>query len=408
MRTPQPPHNLRPLTTVCNKMANVQIGTLANPNANQALQDALRPIRLILPTDAKKLHRVQHYHIGLLRELPPPVIIQARWNSAVLRNLENSLRQATRPLVRLADREVITEPVLCLAGRSHALDALAGRLFGNAEVHLRPTVWIHCGSKTCREHVRRTLDNLNFLRDFLGLLGPESLFLSLNAPYPASGLSRPLLPLTSAAIDAMSLAIQSPLTADTTVCGAKVKCTVHTDLEKTTCYSTVGGLIVVNGELLALTTAHAFISKIRQSSAETDSADPRARNESIADNETGPETISQLERDFGMVKDLGKGFDLEQQERSNLGDIPWDDSEDSSMRWLEIRRPEVFAYLGSGTATGAWNSLLAAPETSDFALLRGYSPYGKRLNRYRDAVQDQWIEITSHVLTSDLRAGRST
>ncbi|OAL47866.1 hypothetical protein IQ07DRAFT_106044 [Pyrenochaeta sp. DS3sAY3a] len=76
------------------------------------------------------------------------------------------------------------------------------------------------------------------------------------------------------------------------------------------------------------------------------------------------------------------------------------------MRWLEIRRPKVFAYLGSGTAVGAWNSLLDAPETSDFALLRDYSPYSKRLNRYRDAVQNQWVEITSHVLTSDLRAGR--
>jgi hypothetical protein len=76
------------------------------------------------------------------------------------------------------------------------------------------------------------------------------------------------------------------------------------------------------------------------------------------------------------------------------------------MRWLESCRPEVFAYLGSGTTTGAWNSLLAAPETSDFALLRTYSPYGKRLNRYRDAVQDRWVEITSHVLKRDLRAGR--
>lgn len=89
-----------------------------------------------------------------------------------------------------------------------------------------------------------------------------------------------------------------------------------------------------------------------------------------------------------------------------MEDIPRDDSEDSSMRWLEIRRPKVFAYLGLGTAVGTWNSLLDAPETSDFALLRDYSPYGKRLNRYRDSVQNQWVEITSHVLTSDLRAGR--
>jgi hypothetical protein len=70
---------------------------------------------------------------------------------------------------------------------------------------------------------------------------------------------------------------------------------------------------MVNNELLALTTAHAFMSMIRQSSAETDSADPQARNESIADNETGTETISQLERDFGIRKDLGEGIDLEQQ-----------------------------------------------------------------------------------------------
>lgn len=57
------------------------------------------------------------------------------------------------------------------------------------------------------------------------------------------------------------------------------------------------------------------------------------------------------------------------------------------MRWLEINRPEVLAYFSSGTAVDDWNSLLAAPETSDFVLLRDYSPYGKRLNRYRDAVQ---------------------
>jgi hypothetical protein len=83
-----------------------------------------------------------------------------------------------------------------------------------------------------------------------------------------------------------------------------------------------------------------------------------------------------------------------------------DESEYSSMRWSEIRGPEVFAYLGSGTAVGAWNSLSAAPETSDFALLRDFSPYGKRLNRYHDVEQNQWVEITSHALTSNLRAGR--
>lgn len=70
---------------------------------------------------------------------------------------------------------------------------------------------------------------------------------------------------------------------------------------------------MVNGELLALTMAHAFMSMIRQNSAETDSADPQTRDASIADDETGRETLSQLERDFGMKRDLETGIGLEQQ-----------------------------------------------------------------------------------------------
>jgi hypothetical protein len=239
----------------------------------------------------------------------------------MLRNLENSLRQATKPLVRLADREVITEPVLCLAGRSHALEVLKAPLFRNQKVHLRPTVWIHCGSKTCREHVRRTLDNLNYLREFLRLLGPESLCLSLNAPYPASGLSRPLLLLTGATIDAVSCAIQAPQNADTTVSGVKLKCIVHTGLEKATCYSTIGGLILVNGELFALTMAHAFMNMIRQNSGGTDSADLQTRDASVAYEETGCETLSQLERDFGMMEDTESGIGLEQQGELVIGGV---------------------------------------------------------------------------------------
>lgn len=173
-------------------------------------------------------------------------------------------------------------------------------------------VWIHCGSKPCLKHVRLTLDNLNYLRVFLRKLGPESLFLPLNVLYPASGLGQSLVRPTSAAVDVVSCAIQSPLRADITICGAKLRYTVHTGLEKATCYSTVGGLIVVNGEPLAVTMAHAFSNIIRQNSAETDSADPRTRDASIADDETGRGTLSQLEREFG-VRDLGSGIFLEQQ-----------------------------------------------------------------------------------------------
>jgi hypothetical protein len=49
---------------------------------------------------------------------------------------------------------------------------------------------------------------------------------------------------------------------------------------------------------------------------------------------------------------------------------------------------------------------MTAPDTSDFVLLQDFSPYEKRLNRYYDAVQEKWLDITSHALTRDLHSGR--
>lgn len=236
----------------------------------------------------------------------------------------------------------MTEPVLCLAGRGRKVDAITSRLFGKTEIHLRPTVWIHCGSSVCREYVRRTLDNLNFLRDFLGLLGPESLYIALNAPYPASGaISQPdLRPSTD--LDDILLAIQSSVS--TTFSGIKIKYTAVADLDAPE-YSTLGGLIVVNGELFALTTAHALMGMLQDEGSVTHPATISAAIELDGDNAFGSVTRCKLEEDFGVADDLG---DLAEEllESNPDGELAFNENHALSDRH-SIRHRNNFSRSGS-------------------------------------------------------------
>ena len=106
------------------------------------------------------VHKIDKFYVGLLRGLPPPDDVQVKWNTDVRTVLENDLCQATRQLPQhMTDEEVMIELVLCMAGRkcSRSESAL---LIGNQQIEnplrMKPTVWIHCGSKKCKKKVSRS------------------------------------------------------------------------------------------------------------------------------------------------------------------------------------------------------------------------------------------------------------
>ena len=54
--------------------------------------------------------------------------------------------------------EAIIELELCMSGRVET---------ASDRVLLKPSIWIHCGSKRCRDEIRKTVTDLSYLRAFI-------------------------------------------------------------------------------------------------------------------------------------------------------------------------------------------------------------------------------------------------
>lgn len=111
---------------------------------------------------SSKIRKADKLYIGLLLELPPPIDVQAKWDTEIKTDLENDLCQVTRKLPQyITDKEVMIEPVLCMAGgECSKSDSTLLVETGSMKdpVKLIPTVWIYCGSKKCKKKVSRSQD----------------------------------------------------------------------------------------------------------------------------------------------------------------------------------------------------------------------------------------------------------
>jgi hypothetical protein len=226
------------------------------------------------------------FYVGKLKEIPPPLALQEEWATVVRPRLVNDLRQVLRALPRsLSATDSIVEPEFCMAGEI---------IDGSNTIELKPTIRIRCGSKKCQSSVREATADLSYLERFsrgpvrvhLHAPRPGAFQPALRSPMNGSVLSsrdytcRRVTTFSdhkvAALVKGQSPAGQADLRGfregsqfhlmsyphSQSACGSKLRVR-HIEggnFHERIC--TVGGLIRIDDEIYALTTAHAFYAEI--------------------------------------------------------------------------------------------------------------------------------------------------
>lgn len=222
------------------------------------------------------------FYVGTLKEIPPPPTLQEEWATIVRPRLVNDLRQVLRALPRsLSATDSIVEPEFCMAGEI---------IDGSNTVELKPTIQIRCGSKKCQSSIREATADLSYLERF----SRSPVRVHLHAPRPGASQPASRSPVNGSVLSSRdytyhratifldhkvaalakggSPAGQADLRGfregsqfhlmsyphSQSACGSKlrVRYVEGGSFHERIC--TVGGLIRIDDEIYALTTAHAF------------------------------------------------------------------------------------------------------------------------------------------------------
>ncbi|KAH9866167.1 hypothetical protein J1614_008732 [Plenodomus biglobosus] len=353
------------------------------------------------PKDSPKIYKSGKFYRGYIEEILPPKHIQQQWETQIFERLVGHLVQTTERLSNtiptLRSEETATEAELCMAGKRSTAFWRTGR---EESVGLSPTVWISCGGRKCREKVREEIGRLPYLNHFLSTHHMSAPHVSLGAPRPATNAESTNAESTNAestnaestapdqkieSVKALSCHVEIGPIGTT----SKARFTVHTSQGNYEHYSTIGGMIRAGSETLALTTAHGVASEIAYHNAipENDTA-----SDSTHDSES-----SIADSDSDEAKDPTKIVTIKaiQEEKQAIDRL-------ELRKWREFPFPSTVAYLGSGTIMGDWKHPVAAPATSDFALLE--------CPRYFDQnfaiIDGRAIRLTGHLSRRELSAGK--
>jgi hypothetical protein len=392
-----------------------------------------------------KMYKIDKLYVGLLREVPPPKNIQEKWDRDIVENLEKHLCQATATLPKaMRDEDVITELVLCMAGERCSTTAVvldSDAKCPKSPIALRPTVWIHCGSKKCMKKVVECILKLPYLNHFLSKFHMGPPHISLHAPWPAASetpphstslvgsdipafvsnhrRSQPSLdsvtdqPQASSfvrdtrEIEGISLAIRCiPFQDMTPICGARIRFAIVTSdgrvIER---YSTVGGIVKVRGSLFGLTTAHGITSGLREMSSKTN----------VDEDEDDLSDDSSSERGLDCQESSGSNSDSEASDNypshsqsgassSARAELTVRRDLVSEETWLELPLPQTVAYGAKGTTRLDYSFPDGAPDEADFALIDMNSIQGV-MNGFHDPIKNINIPILQYYQTSELIGG---
>lgn len=357
----------------------------------------------ILSKRCLEIYKVDKFYVGLLRELPPPGPVQEKWEQEVQPDLESHLCQATKTLSRaMRDEEVITELVLCMAGKkcspaSVASDPAARCL--EDPVLLIPTVWIYCGSRKCKKKVVEAVRNLTYLKHFLVRFSMHSPHASLYAPWPAVREDPPHPQHLVKNSDKISFAIEDGVSQSKSICGTRVKFIIEASSGIIQHYSTIGGFIVVDGKVFAMTSAHSIVNYLLDGSGGTSEDDSEltsgtsSDSGSDTDSESGSNDVPENPCSSTQQERLERPFPV-----AEIVHVP------RERNYIQTKIPEIIAYMGRGTITGDYSFPLSAPDTADFALIDKavVSPLS---NTYYNPELRDIVTISSHISTHELPCG---
>jgi peptide-N4-(N-acetyl-beta-glucosaminyl)asparagine amidase len=266
----------------------------------------------------------------------------------------------------LRDEEIITEAVLCMAGKKCSPTSFLlapGATCPKHPVALKPTVWIHCGSKKCKKKVLGTIRNLAYLNHFLDKFYMEPPYVSLHAPWPAGEEYHKDAPRSEAKTTKITFAIQHSASDANTICGSLVRFTLKTPDGVFQHRSTMGGIIIAGNSLYGLTSAHAVVNQVLRSS----------NSQSTNLLETGDYTSSDEDSDYETSSDTESETSSSSLARSTFTGTPVAEisrtHEFKEGEWVECELPNIVAYMGRGTITGDYSFPNSAPEKSDFVLI---------------------------------------
>lgn len=305
----------------------------------------------------------------------------------------------------MRDEEVITEPVLCMAGKkcspaSAPLEHSTAYL--KDPVALNPTIWIYCGSKKCKKKVSEAIRHLSYLDHFLVRFFMEAPHASLHAPWPAAEERQSQSLHPTAEFENMSFAIQESTSGLKTVCGARTRFTVKTSNSIVERYSTVGGLIVVENSLFAMTTAHAIVNCWLECSQSTSSEETKSTSNASSDAGSDCETSSDSGADASPDSSYSSPVRMASAKPPSTREKEVLESKEGI--WTNSKLPKILAYINRGTTNGDYSFPIPAPSTSDFALMDTAS-FMQLSNKYRDLDHNTIETVSDHISTCDLHSG---
>jgi hypothetical protein len=387
-------------------------GTTAVPSCSERQrkdEDSPRPIYCSSKVCSKRspdVYKVGKFYVGLLKELPPPSLVQGEWDKDIRPMLEIHLCQATNMLPKsMRDEDLITEPVLCMAGRKCSPTSVLsqpGATCLEDPVLLKPTVWIHCGSKKCKKKVLDAVRQLSYLNHFLSKLNMEPPHVSLHAPWPAAEEHPSQSPRPTGNSNQVSFAIQDSTFTWKTIYGAKARYTFRTSQGIVERYSTVGGLVVVKNSLFAITTAHTIVNCSVESCSRVPIHDMELTSDSSSDTGSDCDMNSDTEADASTVDPYPLPASRTCARRSSVDSR--EPQETMKGTWKDSKLPNILAYMNRGTIDGDYSFPILAPSTSDFALMDPESVL-QLSNEYYDQDSDTIETISGHITTCELLSG---
>lgn len=388
----QASQRLRVVTATCHHDTQIRKGSCLS---------LVPPFTRYLSKGSPEVYKIDQFYIGHLKEMPPPASLQQEWDDNFRLHLEEHLCQATMKLPKsMRDEEVITEVVLCMAGKRcqpSTVPSEPGAACPEDPVALNPTIWIFCGSRKCQKRIVKVLSKLTYLDSFLNKHCMETPHTSLHAPWPAAEQRPPQLQdhvndLT------LSLAIGNTHFIHNSMCGAEARFTIQTQDNILECYSTIGGLVMANGCLFALTTAHAIINGLRKSNLSI-AANEVSSTSSVCDSDSSHESSS--DEGLDVSADTSVASNTSKQVSSPTAPTTTQTIEG---QWNELPLPRIMAYINHGTTIGDYSFPQQAPTMSDFALMDLKSVTAQS-NQYFDPDHNVHVAISDHLPEHELLDG---
>jgi hypothetical protein len=305
----------------------------------------------------------------------------------------------------MRDEEVITELVLCMAGKKCLpadVQLEPDATCPKDPVALNPTIWIYCGSQKCKKRVSKAIGNLTYLTHFLVRFGMETPHTSLHAPWPAAGEQPLQLSHLTGNFDNVSFAIQDRTSSQNTICGARARFTMETSNGIVERYSTIGGLIVVNNSLFAMTSAHAIMNCWLEGSHGTSSGETESTSNVSPDAGSVYETSSDSESDTSTDSSYSTSARVTSMKKLSLEAKRAHEAKQGT--WTDSQLPKIVAYMSRGSTKGDFSFPDPAPSTSDFALV-DLGSVVQLSNEYFNPDLNTIVTISDHIPAFELLSG---